>query len=455
MEMILARAQFAVTTTYHFFFVPLTLGLVILVAIMQTRYVQTGDEKYKKMTKFWGNLFLINFAMGVVTGIVQEFQFGMNWAGYSRFVGDIFGAPLAVEALVAFFIESTFLGVWVFGWDRLGKKLHLASIWLVAVASNLSALWILIANSFMQNPVGYTLNNGRAEMVDFPAVITNSHVLFQFPHVLTGGLCTGAFFVMGISALHLIKGKDIDIFKTSFKYGAIVGLVAVVLVIGIGHAQGQHLVEQQPMKMAAAEAHWETSAPADFIVVAGIDEEGKENSFELAIPGMLSFLSYNNFTGEVKGLNELQAEMEAEHGPGNYIPPVAINFWSFRIMVGAGSLMLLLALLALIFKGRIEDKKGFLRLMPFAIFLPYLANSFGWFLAEFGRQPWIVYGLQTLEEGISKAVPAAYIGISLVGFIVVYTALMVVDIILLVKFAHQSPEALIEVKPAKEGSQWV
>jgi cytochrome d ubiquinol oxidase subunit I len=356
MEILLARIQFAATSTYHFFFVPLTLGLVLLVAIIQTRYVQTGDEKFKKMTKFWGNLFLINFAMGVVTGIVQEFQFGMNWSGYSRYVGDIFGAPLAVEALLAFFIESTFIGIWVFGWERLGKKAHLTCIWLVAIASNLSAVWILIANSFMQNPLGYEIANGRAQMIDFPALITNPHFLYQFPHVFSAGLCTGAFFIMGVSAWHLFKGSDIDFFKTSFKYGATAGFIAVILVVGIGHFQGQHLVQEQPMKMAAAEAHWETADPADFVIFAGIDEKNRANSAEIKIPGLLSFMSYNSFTGEVKGLNDLQAEMEARHGPGNYTPPVAVNFWSFRVMVGAGLLMLLLALLALIFRGNIDKR---------------------------------------------------------------------------------------------------
>jgi cytochrome d ubiquinol oxidase subunit I len=424
------------------------------VAIIQTRYVQTGDEKFKKMAKFWGNLFLINFAMGVVTGIVQEFQFGMNWSGYSRFVGDIFGAPLAVEALLAFFIESTFIGIWIFGWERLGKKAHLACIWLVAVATNLSSVWILIANSFMQNPVGFELVNGRAQMNDFGALLTNSHFLYQFPHVFSAGLCTGAFFIMGVSALHLIKGTDIDFFKTSFKYGAVAGFIAVILVVGIGHFQGQHLVQEQPMKMAAAEAHWETSDPADFVVFAAIDAQNRTNTTEIKIPGLLSFMSYNTFTGEVKGLNELQAEMEARHGPGDYIPPVAINFWSFRLMVGAGLLMLLLALLALIFRGKIETKKGFLRVMPFALFLPYLANTFGWFLAEFGRQPWIVYNLQTLEEGISTVVPASSIAISLTGLVLVYTLLMIADIYLLAASARKSPE-LLDAPAGKEGSLWI
>jgi len=244
--LILARWQFAITTVYHFFFVPLTLGLSILVAIMETIYVRTGDEKYKKMTKFWGKLFLINFAMGVVTGIVQEFQFGMNWSEYSRFVGDIFGAPLAIEALLAFFLESVFLGVWIFGWDRLSKKLHAATIWIVAFGSNLSALWILVANSFMQQPVGYTLNNGRAEMIDFLALLTNGHVWVQFPHVFFAGVTTAAFFVLGISAYHLLKkSKDVDIFKSSFKIGTVYAVIGAVMVMLVGHSQAQYMIKKR------------------------------------------------------------------------------------------------------------------------------------------------------------------------------------------------------------------
>ncbi|MFR6290352.1 MAG: cytochrome ubiquinol oxidase subunit I, partial [Peptococcaceae bacterium] len=300
-QLLFARWQFAITTVYHFLFVPLTLGLSILVAIMHTQYCRTNDLKYRKMTKFWGKLFLINFALGVATGIVQEFQFGMNWSEYSRFVGDIFGAPLAIEALAAFFIESTFLGIWIFGWDKLPKLLHLISIWLVALASNLSAFWILVANSFMQNPQGFVLNNGRAEMVNFFDLITNPYVWHQFPHVVTAGITTAGFFVMGISAWHLAKKHDVDFFQKSFKYSVIYGLIGVLAVCGIGHAQGQFLMDVQPMKMAAAEAHWETEDPASFVAIAAIDEEAGENTFSIEIPNMLSIMTYNSFSGEVIG----------------------------------------------------------------------------------------------------------------------------------------------------------
>ena len=282
--LLLARSQFAITTVYHFFFVPLTLGLSILVAIMETLYVRTGDERYKRMTQFWGKLFLINFAMGVVTGIVQEFQFGLNWSNYSRFVGDIFGAPLAIEALLAFFLESTFLGVWIFGWDRFSKRLHAATIWLVAIGSNLSAFWILVANSFMQEPVGYVIRNGRAEMTDFFALITNPHVLLQFPHVVFAGVCTAGFFVLGISAYHLLRRSgDRDFFTSSFKIAAIYGLVGSLLVIPVGHAQAQHAVATQPMKMAAAEALWNSEDPAALSLFTWGDETNRKDVFAIRI----------------------------------------------------------------------------------------------------------------------------------------------------------------------------
>ncbi len=451
-QLLFARWQFAITTVYHFLFVPLTLGLSILVAIMHTKYYRTNDLKYRKMTKFWGKLFLINFALGVATGIVQEFQFGMNWSEYSRFVGDIFGAPLAIEALAAFFIESTFLGIWIFGWDKLPKLLHLLSIWLVAFASNLSAFWILVANSFMQNPQGFVLNNGRAEMVNFFDLITNPYVWHQFPHVVTAGITTAGFFVMGISAWHLAKKHDVDFFQKSFKYSVIYGLIGVLAVCGIGHAQGQFLMDVQPMKMAAAEAHWETEDPASFVAIAAIDEEAGENTFSIEIPNMLSFMTYNSFSGEVKGIHDLQAEYEAKYGEGNYVPQVTPLFWSFRAMVGAGGLMVLLALIGVVLlkTGKLQNSKLYLKVMLFAMALPYIANTTGWLITEMGRQPWIVYGLQKTAEGISTVVPASYILISMIGFTLVYGILAVVDVMLLVKYGKKSPEALEEAPTASE-----
>jgi cytochrome d ubiquinol oxidase subunit I len=433
----LARWQFAITTIFHFFFVPLTLGLSIFVALLETKYVRSGDEMYKKMAKFWGTIFLINFAIGVVTGIVQEFQFGLNWSEYSRFMGDIFGAPLAIEALLAFYMESTFIGMWIFGWDKLSKKTHLAAAWLVAIGSNVSALWILIANSFMQHPVGYAIEGGRATMQDFFALMGNPNVWYQFPHVLSAGITMAGFVVMGFSAWHLLRKHDVTIFRPSFRWAAIYALVGSLLVGVIGHFQGQFLVREQPMKMAAAEALWENEQPAGFSIVSGINEGAQENSFELKVPGALSFLSYNNFTGEVKGLKDLQAEAVAQYGEGNYIPPVTLNFWSFRIMVGAGSLMFLLALLAVIWsdgKREIDSKAGFLKALLFAPALPYLAATFGWVMAETGRWPWIVFGLQKIENAVSPNVPAWNVVFSLLVLGLLYGVLTVVAVKLGLKY---------------------
>jgi cytochrome d ubiquinol oxidase subunit I len=438
----LARWQFAITTVYHFFFVPLTLGLSILVALMETRYVRTGDETYKRMTQFWGKLFLINFAMGVVTGIVQEFQFGMNWAEYSRFVGDIFGAPLAIEALLAFFLESTFLGIWIFGWDKLPKAAHAATLWLVAIGSNLSALWILIANSFMQEPVGYTLRNGRAEMTNFGALLTNPHVWTQFPHVFFAGLTTAAFFVLGISAYHLLRKKDEEVFRRSLHMALVAAIIGSALVALVGHTQGQDMFKSQPMKMAAAEALWTTEEPASLSLLTIGNLQGQE-VFSIRVPDLLSLLACNNLTCQVRGLNDLQAEYQQTYGPGNYEPPIAIVYWAFRVMLTPGLIMPLLALLGLylVLRNRLDRHRWFLRLLPWAIVLPYIANTAGWVLAEVGRQPWIVYGLMRVEDGVSTAVSAGEVTFTLVVFALLYGALMVADAFLLAKFARQGATA--------------
>ncbi len=451
----LARWQFGVTTVYHFFFVPLTLGLVWALVAFHTAWYVTGDETWKRLTKFWGKLFLINFAMGVVTGIVQEFQFGMNWSEYSRFVGDVFGAPLAIEALLAFFLESTFLGIWIFGWDRLPKKVHLASIWLVAIGSNLSALWILIANSFMQQPMGYVLRNGRAEMESFWALISNPHVFVQFPHVITGAMATAAFFILGISAWHLARAKDDetrDAFGRSFRFAAIYGLVASVAVMVVGHSQAQYMTGVQPMKMAAAEALWETADPAPMSLFTWGDETERKDVFAVKVPGLLSFLAYNRFSGEVQGIRDLQAEYEARYGPGDYVPPVKWTYWTFRAMVGAGTLMLLLAAWALwaTLKEKVHTSRLLLAVLVPAIALPYIANSTGWIFTEIGRAPWIVFGLMTLEQGVSIAVTAGEVLFSLVAFTLLYGALMVADVYLLAKYAKAGLAAPEPEAPALE-----
>ncbi len=437
----LSQWQFAITCIYHFFFVPLTLGLSIIVAIMETVYVRTGNEVYKRLTQFWGRLFLINFAMGVVTGIVMEFQFGMNWSEYSRYVGDIFGAPLAIEALLAFFLESTFLGLWIFGWQKLSKGLHAAAIWLVAIGSNLSALWILIANSFMQEPRGYTLDNGRAVMTDFSALLTNPNVWVQFPHVLAAGLTTAAFFVIGISAYHLARKKEPDFFRRSINLGAIFGAIGVLLVIIVGHGQTQHVVVNQPMKLAGIEALWESEDPASLSLFSILDVPNKKDIVQIRIPNLLSLLSYNSFNGKVQGMNELQAQYEQKYGPGDYIPPVFFNYWSFRIMVGVGMLMLLLVaiLIYLSMRGRLERSKRFLYWIPLAILLPYVANTSGWILTEMGRQPWVVFGLLKTQDAVSPVVSPGVVLASLIIFILVYGALMAVDVFLLQRYARLGP----------------
>jgi cytochrome bd ubiquinol oxidase subunit I len=427
----LARLQFAITTVYHFFFVPLTLGLSILVAIMETRYVRTGDETWRRMTKFWGKLFLINFAMGVVTGIVQEFQFGMNWSEYSRFVGDIFGAPLAIEALLAFFLESTFLGIWIFGWDRLSKRLHAGVIWLVAIGSNLSAFWILVANSWMQEPVGYTVRNGRAVMTDFGALVTNPHVWLQFPHVFFSGLATAGFFVLGIAAYRLWRrDRDAEAFQKSFRLAAITAVIGAVMVGLIGHQQAQ------PMKMAAAEALYNSEDPAGLSLLTITRPGTNEVIVDIRIPALLSLLSYNRLSGEVQGINQLQAQYQAQYGAGDYVPIVPITYWSFRAMVGAGALMVALAVWGLVLALRKRFTPGFfLRWIPLAIALPYLANTAGWLLTELGRQPWIVVGLMRTAAGVSVAVSGTEATLSLLAYTLVYAALIVVDAYLLAKYA--------------------
>ncbi|MBC8016479.1 MAG: cytochrome ubiquinol oxidase subunit I [Sporomusaceae bacterium] len=458
-EVLLGRWQFGITTVYHFLFVPLTLGLSVLIAIMETMYVRTGNDLYKKMTQFWGKLFLVNFAMGVATGIVQEFQFGMNWAEYSRFMGDIFGAPLALEALTAFFLESTFLGLWIFGWDKLSKQMHLTCIWLVAFSSNLSAFWILSANSFMQSPVGYALQNGRAEMVDFPALITNPYLWGQFPHTILGGLVTAGVFVSAISAYYLLNQRHLTIFRSSAKLGLVCMLISTFLVMGTGHLQAQYLGKNQPMKMAAMESLWETANPAPFAIFAVTDEANKRNTSEVGIPGVLSLLIYDKMAGEVKGLNELQAAAEAKYGPGNYIPPVAQSFWSFRIMVLAGLWMAALSALSLLllYKNKLETNTTVLTMLLWSLPMPYIANSTGWILTEGGRQPWIVVGLQKINDAVSTNLTRVDIWISLIGFTVLYGVLAVASIYLVRKFVIAGPvehQPSLYVVTKKEATLW-
>jgi cytochrome d ubiquinol oxidase subunit I len=443
---ILSRWQFATTIIYHFFFVPLTLGLVWFVAIMQTMYYRTGNETYHKMTKFWGKLFLINYAMGVVTGIVQEFQFGMNWSEYSRYVGDIFGAPLAIEALLAFFMESTFLGIWLFGEGKLPKRIHLATIWLVAIGSSISAFFILIANGFMQHPVGYVINNAaqRAELVDFLALATNPKGWLFFWHTISSGFATAALFILGISAWHLVRKQAEPVFKKSFSMAAVIGIIAVASVGLAGHTQGQEMRINQPMKLAALEAMWDSEQPASFSLLTIGDLSGKKEVWSLRIPYIMSFLACSNFSCGLLGVEDLQAQYQQEYGPGDYIPLMVITYWSFRLMVGSGLAMLAVAFYAifLIWKKWPEKWMKWLKWMPLVIALPLLANSTGWILTESGRQPWIVQGLLKVEDAVSPNLTSGMIWFSLIGFALLYSALIVADVYLLIKFARVDPDTV-------------
>ncbi len=452
--LLLARLQFALTIVYHFFFVPLTIGLSLTVAILETIYVSTGNEIYKRMTKFWGKLFLINFAMGVVTGIVQEFQFGMSWSEYSRYVGDIFGAPLAFEALVAFFLESTFLGLWIFGWEKLSKGLHATVIWIVAIASNISAIWILIANAFMQHPAGYTITDGRAQLANFAQVVFNTPIFTHYPHVLAASLSTAAFFMLGISAYHLLRQSENQFFRNSMRIAAIIGVIGTIMVGIYGHSQGQEINRTQPMKLASIEALFDTENPASLSVITIVNPFTRQLLIDWRIPGALSFMEYNRFTGEVKGINDLQAMYEQQYGPGEYTPPPVILYWGFRTMVGAGLLMILISLIVLVINLKHWDKKfkWFFSLLPFAMALPYLANTAGWVVAEVGRFPWVVYGLLKQQDGVSRVISGGMLLTSLIGFILLYAVLLIADIYLMSKSAKAGPGTGFEGEDTPEPS---
>jgi cytochrome d ubiquinol oxidase subunit I len=431
----LSRLQFAAATMFHFLFVPLTLGLSVLVAYMETQYVRTGDETYLRMTKFWGKMFLINFALGVVTGITLEFQFGTNWSRYSAYVGDIFGSLLAIEASVAFFLESTFIGIWIFGWNKLSKKAHATVMWLVAAAGNLSAVWILLANGWMQHPVGYTIRDGRAELTDFLAVITNKFGLLEIAHTIPSAFLLAAFFMMGISAWHLLKKQHIDFFTRSFNIGLVVGLVSSVIVAITGDLHAVHVTETQPSKLAAMEAHWETQARAPIVMFAVPDEANERNRIEIGrLPGLLSLLGYHDIDATVTGLRDI---------PKDERPPVLLTFVSFRTMVALGTLFPLLTIIGLVIRKRLLEMRWYLWIMLLAIPLPYLAIEMGWVLAEVGRQPWIVYGLLKTADAASP-VAASQVMTTLVGFILVYGLLGLAGLYLIADFARKGPSPVAD-----------
>jgi cytochrome d ubiquinol oxidase subunit I len=436
----LSRWQFGITTVYHFLFVPLTIGLAFSVAGFQTAWYRTGKDDYLRLTRFFGELFLINFAIGVVTGIVQEFQFGMNWSSYSRFVGDIFGAPLAIEGLLAFFLESTFLGLWIFGWGRLGKGVHLATIWIAAVGTLLSAYFILAANSWMQHPVGYQVNpvTGRAELTDFLALLTNITALITFPHTIAAAFMTTGAFLAGIAMYRMLKDRDrpgeAAPFRSAAKAGAVMLLVSGLLVAITGDMQGKIMTEQQPMKMAAAEALWQTEQPASFSILTIGTPDGSKDVFSIRVPYLLSFLATGTFDGKVEGINDLQAQAVAKYGPGDYTPNTPVTYWTFRWMIGLGALAALAAawFLLRMRKGRTPAGRTVLvaAILPF---LPLAANSFAWMFTEIGRQPWIVFGLMPTAIAFSPSVSTLEVLLTMVGFTVLYGVMAVVMVGLVVR----------------------
>ncbi len=454
----IARWQFAIVTVYHFFFVPVTIGLSLIIACFETAWLRHRNPEMLRLTKFFGKLFTINFALGLVTGIVQEFQFGMNWSDYSRFVGDIFGAPLAIEALLAFFLESTFLGLWIFGWDKLPPKFHAACMWMVAFGTLLSAYFILAANSWMQHPVGYKLNpvTGRAEMTDFVAVLTNKVQLVTFPHTMTSAYMVGGAFVMAVGLWHLRRpdvGKNTTMYRKATRIGAWVTLVAALGVIVSGDLQGKVMTEVQPMKMAAAEALYNSEAsqaPFSLLTIGSLD--GSKEKFAVKVPYLLSFLATGNINGSVEGINQVRAAEQKLYGQDptsltfseGYTPTIPLTYWSFRIMIGLGMVGALIAI-AVLWSTRRDRIPRPGRLWYWTILaaplLPLFANSFGWIFTETGRQPWIVYGMMTTTSGVSPSVSAGEVWTSLIVLTALYAGLAVVEVKLLLKYiAIGAPE---------------
>ncbi|RNI25468.1 cytochrome ubiquinol oxidase subunit I [Flexivirga caeni] len=458
----LARWQFAITTVYHFLFVPITIGLSAMVAGFQTWYMRSKNPELLRLAKFFGKLFTINFALGLVTGIVQEFQFGMNWSDYSKFVGDIFGAPLAFEALLAFFMESTFLGLWIFGWGRIPEKLHVACIWLVHIGTVLSAYFILAANSFMQHPVGYKYNpkTGRAELTDFIAVLTNKVQLVTFPHVLTAAYLCGGAMVMGVGLWSMRKHEhEKGMYRKAARAGAVVTLIAGVLVAITGDAQGKVMTDVQPMKMAAAEALYNTKdSCAEFSLFTVGSLNGEHEKFAVTVPCVLSFLATGSFSGKVQGVNQLKRELPqqisqeaaARGEPALYVQPadavftpnIPLAYWSFRLMIGIGMLAVLisLAVLWLTRKGRGEIPRWLVVAGIAVPLLPVFGNSFGWIFTETGRQPWLVYGVMTTSTGVSPGVSAGTVITSMVVFTLLYAVLAVIEIKLFLDYTRRGAE---------------
>ncbi len=443
MNVDLARIQFASTTIYHFLFVPVTIGLSFLVAVLQTMWHRSRDPEHRRLTKFFGTLLVINVAIGVVTGLVQEFQFGMNWSDYSRYVGDVFGAPLAMEGLAAFFLESTFLGLWLFGWDRLPPRIHLACIWAVAIGGILSAAFIMAANSWMQNPVGYTIDpeTNRPVLNDILAVFTNPVFVWGYLHVLLASLVTGSLIMLGVSAWHLHRDSESTAFQRTAKVALVVLVPAIFMNLVVGSKLGVIETRYQPMKIAAAEAQWNTCDPCSFSAfqIGGGNNDPTPTKI-IQIPHLLSVLADGTWDGQVVGLNELEAQYEAQYGPGYYIPNVFIQYWSMRVMAYLGALTFLFSLWGawLLYKRKLATAKWFLLAATWAMVTPFLMNTAGWVLTENGRQPWIVQGLMTVQDGVSPSVSVTELWISLIFFIALYAALGAVDGTLMFRFGRQA-----------------
>ncbi len=439
----LARLQFAATSIYHFLFVPVTIGLAVLVATLQTIWHRRGDDDYLRLTRFFGTLLLINVAVGVVTGLVQEFQFGMAWSSYSRFVGDVFGAPLAVEGLAAFFLESTFLGLWLFGWGRLPKRVHLATIWLAAFGTVLSAAIIIAANSWMQHPVGYSIDpaTGRAQLTSIFAVLLNPLFLWAFAHTLLAALVTAAALMLAVSAWHLKRRSDHESFRKTARLALAVLLPAALLVMVTGSELGVSAGDYQPMKIAAGEALWNTQQPASFTIfqVGGFSASHPTPSFSIKVPHLLSLLATNSWNGKVQGIDQVNAQEQRQHGAGSYVPSVFVNFWSLRGMAYIAGLEFLLALWGLwaLRRSRQTVSPWFLRIAVWAVVLPFLMNTLGWVFTELGRQPWIVQGLQLTRNAVSPSVGAVSIALSLILFVLLYGLMAIIDAALMIRFARK------------------
>jgi cytochrome d ubiquinol oxidase subunit I len=444
----LARWQFAFVTVNHFFFVPVTIGLAFLTALLQTAWYRSKREEYLRLTRFFGTLLVINVAIGVVTGIVQEFQFGMNWGAYSRLVGNIFGAPLAMEGLAAFFLESTFLGLWLFGWDKLSRRVHLATIWAVALGSILSAAFIMAANSWMQHPVGYTMVHGKPQLNDIWALLTNQVFVWGYSKVLLASLVTGAAVMLAVSAWQLRHGGAREVFTRSARLALIVLVPAILFTMLVGDELGVIEAKYQPMKIAAAEAQWTTCQPCSFsLIQIGGGNQDQTPTKILAIPHLLSLLATNHWNGKVTGLNPLQSQYSQQYGKGYYVPNVFIQYWSMRVMAYTGVLIFLLGLwgLWLIRRKKLATSRLFLWVAIWAAVLPFLMNTAGWLLTESGRQPWIVQGIMLTKNGISSSVSSTSIVISLVVFVLLYGALATVDLLLMLKYSReQLPPARAE-----------